>query len=106
MVENKDECYCLCRDICDLYLGGGELTQKDKQGYDFFRGIYYLKKFNREVCSESKMAQRYFRKSGWGNNNWIPKEETLDAMVDVELGRNFHGPFDSVEEMIASLEPQ
>ena len=33
-----------------------------------------------------------------------PNDELLDAMEDVRLGRNLHGPYKTVEETVAALD--
>ena len=33
-------------------------------------------------------------------------KETLEAIKDVELGKNLHGPFNTIEEMKADLEKE
>jgi DNA-damage-inducible protein J len=33
----------------------------------------------------------------------VPNDELLEAMEDVRLGRNLHGPYDTVKEAIAAM---
>ena len=35
-----------------------------------------------------------------------PNKETLQAIDDVRLGRNLHGPFSSIEDLMADLEKE
>ena len=104
----EDECYSICQDISRKYFEGEELSEKEKENYFFLRGLYYIKKFSNLVYDggesrDSKLAQRYYRKSGW-LADWIPSDKTLEAMIDVQLDRNMMGPVDTVEDLFRELE--
>lgn len=68
-----------------------------------------------EICKELGMtmstafnvfAKAVIREDGFPFNIHLerPNAETLEAIEDVNLGRNLFGPFNSVDEMMESLD--